>query len=115
LIELGIAIVRNLENAVFDAKRIPEVVAQLIALDLDLPAIEVLAIEKGNPALGITSLLGLHVARIKRGDQTATEQSRDLAFPLPGTSGGNRSLSHDGVSWGVLKFENGRIDQTLAI
>ena len=51
VVELGILIIGDLEDAVFDAERIAIIVARVIALDLGLPALEVLAVEERNPAV----------------------------------------------------------------
>src|SRR5204862_5564045 len=43
--------------AIFDAKRVAKVLAEFIALDLRLPAVEVLAVEQADPTLGRLRLL----------------------------------------------------------
>ena len=48
-VEFVVLVVGDFQHAVLDAKRVAEVVAQLIALDLRRPAGQVLAVEQGHP------------------------------------------------------------------
>ena len=50
-VELGILVVGDLQDAVFDAERVAEVLAGVVALDLGFPAVEVLAVEERDPAV----------------------------------------------------------------
>ena len=56
-VELGVLVVAHLQDAVLDAERVGVVVAELVALDLRRPAVEVLAVEERHPLALV--LLGL--------------------------------------------------------
>ena len=51
VVELGILVVRYLQDPVLDAESITVVLAQVVAFDLGLPAVQVLAVEECDPAL----------------------------------------------------------------
>ena len=52
-IELFVLIVADLQNSVFGAEGVAVIVAQIVAGELDGPAIQILAVEEAFPSAGV--------------------------------------------------------------
>ena len=53
--EVSVLVIRDFDDAVFDAKGLAVVISQFVASDLDHPAVQVLAIEQIEPVGGLLS------------------------------------------------------------
>ncbi len=48
-IETLVVAVIDLQNSILDTKRVANVVVEIVARELDLPVLQILAVEEGNP------------------------------------------------------------------
>jgi len=74
VLELLVAVVGDLQDAVLDAEGVGEVVAELVAGDLRLPAAEVPAVEDRDPVLLFRGLARPLLLLLHRGEREHPQQ-----------------------------------------
>ena len=71
-VELGVLIIGNLQDPIFDAERIAKVLAEGVSRDLRLPSIKVLAVEQWDPRFLARDILTRCVERAERDGEQET-------------------------------------------
>ena len=92
IVELGIMVIDDFENAVFDPKGVAEIVARVVAFDLGLPAVQILAVEERDPALRRRQVLCSSQKASGRERTEERRQSREAAIVSRGAVWVNRKI-----------------------
>ncbi len=82
-VELGVLIIGNLQDPIFDAERIAEVLAEGVSRDLRLPPIEVLAVEQWDPRFLAGDILTGCFERAERDSEQGSRNGQSEMSPSP--------------------------------